>query len=36
YDYTPFAEVPEPASLATILAGLSLLGAVRRRARHKA
>ncbi|OIJ43982.1 PEP-CTERM -sorting domain protein [Massilia timonae] len=36
YDYTPFAEVPEPASLATILAGLSLMGAVRRRARNKA
>lgn len=31
YDYTPFAEVPEPATLATMLAGFGLMGAVRRR-----
>ena len=32
YDYTPFVvEVPEPATLATMLAGLGLMGAVRRR-----
>lgn len=35
YDYTPFAEVPEPATLATMLAGLGLIGAVRRRRQSK-
>lgn len=36
YDYTPFAvEVPEPASLATVLAGLDLMGAMRRRRASK-
>lgn len=37
YDYTPFVvEVPEPATLATMIAGLGLIGAARRRARSKA
>lgn len=37
YDYTPFVvEVPEPATLATMIAGLGLIGAARRRSRSKA
>lgn len=36
YEYTPFVvEVPEPASMATLLAGLGLMGAVRRRRASK-
>lgn len=36
YTYTSAVEVPEPASLATMLAGLGLIGALRRRAGSKA
>lgn len=35
YDYTPFA-VPEPATMATLLTGLGLIGVARRRASKKA
>ncbi|WP_162249885.1 choice-of-anchor E domain-containing protein [Massilia sp. Root351] len=36
YTYTPTGEVPEPATLATLIAGLGLMGAVRRRAKKQA
>lgn len=36
YTYTPTGEVPEPATLATLIAGLGLMGAVRRRAKKNA
>jgi hypothetical protein len=36
YTYTPASDVPEPASLATVLAGLGLMAAVRRRAKKQA
>lgn len=36
YTFTPTGEVPEPATLATLIAGLGLMGAVRRRAKKNA
>ena len=36
YTFTPTGEVPEPATLATLISGLGLMGAVRRRAKKKA
>ncbi len=36
YTYTPASDVPEPATLATLAAGLGLMAAVRRRAKKQA